>query len=600
MRHIFFNGAGRQSSSGCLGRLAFAAIATMVFLLTLCASVLGQETPGTVRFPAELDTQYSLFRVTDSPQTRLASSITSFSTTITVVAGGTNSFPDASSIKIDNEIIYYTSKTSTQFLGVTRGANGTTAAAHASGAAVRSPILSVHHNTLAAAIVAIETVLGKGSAPASAAATGDCRRKNPDGTVTWQSCGTGSGIADPGGANDDLLQRKAGSWTFRTPVQVKTDLALTKSDVSLGNVDNTSDATKNAAAASITNKTIDGDNNTLLDLPANTVFKAGTRVPIANLATGTPDGTKFIRDDGTLAVPGGGGSGANTALSNLASVAINTTLVSDTNNTDDLGTSSFRWRTLYLSDSLDLDGPGAGRFVLGEGAPPTVVAETLTFAAPADVPASGLIYILPSDTPANGEQMTASISGTTVTLSWEVPGSGTGLISLEGQTGPTQTFTDDANVTIVSGSNAHAITWVGTLAKSRQHAATIYNDQANAFSSGPQDFSAVTTFVGGMRRKRTATATNYTVLTTDGYVAITDTSATRTITLPDLGTADAGTEFTIADESNGAMVNPITIQAGGADTFIAGITGPVVIDVNNGSVTLLWTGTSATAGWRIK
>jgi hypothetical protein len=26
-------------------------------------------------------------------------------------------------------------------------------------------------------------------------------------------------------------------------------------------------------------------------------------VPIANLATGTPDGTKFVRDDGTLAVP---------------------------------------------------------------------------------------------------------------------------------------------------------------------------------------------------------------------------------------------------------------------------------------------------------
>lgn len=30
-------------------------------------------------------------------------------------------------------------------------------------------------------------------------------------------------------------------------------------------------------------------------------------VPIANLATGTPDGTKFIRDDGVLAVPSGGG-----------------------------------------------------------------------------------------------------------------------------------------------------------------------------------------------------------------------------------------------------------------------------------------------------
>lgn len=32
-------------------------------------------------------------------------------------------------------------------------------------------------------------------------------------------------------------------------------------------------------------------------------------LPIANIATGTPDGTKFVRDDGTLAVPAGGGGG---------------------------------------------------------------------------------------------------------------------------------------------------------------------------------------------------------------------------------------------------------------------------------------------------
>jgi hypothetical protein len=38
--------------------------------------------------------------------------------------------------------------------------------------------------------------------------------------------------------NDDVLQRKAGAWTNRTPVQLKTDLVLTKSDVGLGNVPN--------------------------------------------------------------------------------------------------------------------------------------------------------------------------------------------------------------------------------------------------------------------------------------------------------------------------------------------------------------------------
>lgn len=44
--------------------------------------------------------------------------------------------------------------------------------------------------------------------------------------------------------------------------------------------------------------------------------------------------------------------GANTALSNLASVAINTTLVSDTDNTDDLGTSSIAWKDLYLDGDV--------------------------------------------------------------------------------------------------------------------------------------------------------------------------------------------------------------------------------------------------------
>jgi hypothetical protein len=35
-----------------------------------------------------------------------------------------------------------------------------------------------------------------------------------------------SGIADPGGANDDFMQRKAGAWTNRTVAQVKADLGV--------------------------------------------------------------------------------------------------------------------------------------------------------------------------------------------------------------------------------------------------------------------------------------------------------------------------------------------------------------------------------------
>ncbi len=45
---------------------------------------------------------------------------------------------------------------------------------------------------------------------------------------------------------------------------------------------------------------------------------------------------------------------ATRALDNLAAVAINTTLVSDTDNTDDLGTSSIFWRTGYFKTSIEL------------------------------------------------------------------------------------------------------------------------------------------------------------------------------------------------------------------------------------------------------
>lgn len=49
--------------------------------------------------------------------------------------------------------------------------------------------------------------------------------------------------------NDDIIQRKSGAWTNRTVAQFKSDLSLTKSDVGLGSVDNTADASKPVSTA---------------------------------------------------------------------------------------------------------------------------------------------------------------------------------------------------------------------------------------------------------------------------------------------------------------------------------------------------------------
>lgn len=88
-------------------------------------------------------------------------------------------------------------------------------------------------------------------------------------------------IAGLAPTNDDIIQRKAGAWTNRTMAQLKTDLSLTKSDVGLGNVDDTSDATKNAATVTLTNKTIALGSNTI----SGTIAQFNTALSDGDFAT---------------------------------------------------------------------------------------------------------------------------------------------------------------------------------------------------------------------------------------------------------------------------------------------------------------------------
>ena len=48
-------------------------------------------------------------------------------------------------------------------------------------------------------------------------------------------------------------------------------------------------------------------------------------------------------------------AGATTALDNLASVAINTSLISDTDDTDDLGSAAKQWKDLYIDGTANID-----------------------------------------------------------------------------------------------------------------------------------------------------------------------------------------------------------------------------------------------------
>jgi len=126
---------------------------------------------------------------------------------------------------------------------------------------------------------------------------------------------------------------------------------------------------------------------------------------------------------------------ANTALSNLASVAINTTLVSDAHDTDDLGTTSVNWRTLYLGTSLVIQESGAGTDAITIVVPSSITAWTFT---------------LPPDNGDANEVLTTDGSGVTT---WEPS---TGLVPA------TQTEMESASSNTVGVTPSVAIYHPGT------------------------------------------------------------------------------------------------------------------------------------------
>lgn len=130
-----------------------------------------------------------------------------------------------------------------------------------------------------------------------------------------------------------------------------------------------------------------------------------------------------------------GGGGATVALDNLAAVAINTSLISDTNNTDDLGSSSKGWKDVYAY-TMKLNGSTSGTLTIQASA----IAGTQTLTMPSTFVAGGAL----TDAAGNG------------TLTWVVPsGSGDMLLgSIQTVTGA-KTF--NAGKLILAGSTSGTV-----------------------------------------------------------------------------------------------------------------------------------------------
>ena len=119
-------------------------------------------------YPNEIDDASSLYSPADAFSAKPLETITTMpvyagDTTISVESTGVG-FPNEYGIlSINDELIVYTGKTATQFTGCQRGAFGTVAAQHTSGATVRANMVSAYLKALQEAVIAVEQELGVAS-----------------------------------------------------------------------------------------------------------------------------------------------------------------------------------------------------------------------------------------------------------------------------------------------------------------------------------------------------------------------------------------------------------------------------------------------------
>lgn len=106
-------------------------------------------------FPGAISTDADLYIAVNNLSTLLTDNpLTIGATTVNVIS--TTGFPTVGFISIGAEIIKYTGKTATSFTGCTRGADGTSAAAHALNDQVDHFVIAAHHNANKDEIIAIE------------------------------------------------------------------------------------------------------------------------------------------------------------------------------------------------------------------------------------------------------------------------------------------------------------------------------------------------------------------------------------------------------------------------------------------------------------
>lgn len=163
-------------------------------------------------------------------------------------------------------------------------------------------------------------------------------------------------------------------------------------------------------------------------------------------------GTGFRMNIGgtNYTIPTSASAGASTALDNLASVAINTSLVSDTDSTDDLGSSSIYWANsyidkMYVNATAYIDGATGGTVAVS-GILTVSGASTLTgnVSAGGDLDVAGTLSV--------GTFATDAVAASTTNADLTLDGNGTGGVDICSTSTGGITLGDD--VTLASGKSA--------------------------------------------------------------------------------------------------------------------------------------------------
>jgi hypothetical protein len=176
--------------------------------------------------------------------TATSAALTATSASIPVTST-TGYSPSGGRMLIDSELINYTGTTATSFTGLTRGVNGTTAAAHASGVTVSQNVCVVSSvGTIGSAKRTIQAAIGAGSLSAPGAL-------GTMGADAMMAYGKGTALNGGGGADSNVYYRlwdsSANNWGAEqtaqplaansSPVFITLQFARTRNEAIMGVLD---------------------------------------------------------------------------------------------------------------------------------------------------------------------------------------------------------------------------------------------------------------------------------------------------------------------------------------------------------------------------